>query len=199
METAHYYGSWGRVPRLPWSLQNKLQMKNFKQQNDKVNFSLEKFTPFAGWRQGVRKSFLKAERAVVIVQMKMAYDIVFIQILFFFEMEESHVFQASHVIHTQGWLWTFNPPDFLNGWVTSLPHLRKFDTVLWTKPRTSCILDKHSGSWAIPSVPNPVMSEAWYVKCSTYQVLIEYSRFSNWNRNGKVRIVFPITKIKVEL
>lgn len=120
-------------------------------------------------------------------------------IIFFFEMEESHVFQASHVIHTQGWLWTFNPPDFLNGWVTSLPHLRKFDTVLRTKPRTSCILDKHSGSWAIPSVPNPVMSEAWYVKCSTYQVPIEYSRFSNWNRNGKVRIVFPITKIKVEL
>lgn len=81
-------------------------MKNFKQQNDKVSFSLEKFTPFAGWRQGVKKSILKAEKAVVIVLMKMAYTIVFIQILLllFFEMGESHVFQASHVIYTQGWL-----------------------------------------------------------------------------------------------
>lgn len=97
METAHYYGSWGRVPRLRWSLQNKLQMKNFKQRNDKVNFSLEKFTPFAGWRQGVRKSFLKAERAVVIVQMKMAYDIVFIQILFFFLRWKSLMYSRLHM------------------------------------------------------------------------------------------------------
>lgn len=126
METAHYYESWGRVPRLPWSLQNKLQMKNFKQKNDKVSF---------------------------------------------FEMAGSHVFQASNVIHTQGWFWIFNPPDFLNGWVTSLPHHRKSDTVLGTKPWTSCMLHRHSGNWAIPSVPNPVclrcgMLNAAHIRCS---------------------------------